>query len=260
MTHQSTTNRLLMALPPEDYRRISAELQLRPLRAREVLAKRDELLTTVYFPSRSLCSLMLTMSGGAASEIVVVGSEGMIGLEAAFGVRRAMCDAAVQVAGDGSAHAMNVDAFRREMDLRGALYANVSAYRVAWLSFITQSVACNGLHAVTDRCCRWLLHAQDRLATDAFPLTHELLSIMLGVRRPTVTLIVNDLVRRGIIRTARGTIEIVDRRELEARSCECYRTVRDVFANALSDPRVRPTQILPLGPDTMGPVPSELTA
>ena len=249
-----------MALPPEDYRRISAELQVRPLRVREVLAKRDELLTTVYFPSRSLCSLMLTMSGGAASEIVVVGSEGIIGLEAAFGVPRAMCDAAVQVAGDGTAHAMSVEAFRREMDLHGALHANVTAYRLAWLGFITQSVACNGLHAVTDRCCRWLLHAQDRLGTGAFPLTHELLSIMLGVRRPTVTLIVNDLVRRGIIRTARGMIEIVDRRELEARSCECYRTVREVFATALSDQRVRSTQNLPLESDTIGPVASELTA
>ena len=136
----------------------------------------------------------------------------------------------------------------------------MTAYRLAWLGFITQSVACNGLHAVTDRCCRWLLHAHDRLATDAFPLTHELLSIMLGVRRPTVTLIVNDLVRRGIIRTARGMIEIVDRRELEARSCECYRTVREVFATALSDQKVRPTQNLPLEPDTIGPVASELTA
>jgi CRP-like cAMP-binding protein len=261
MTNQPITNGILNALPAEDFRRISSELQLRPLRARDVLVKRDELLTDVYFPGRSLCSLMLTMSEGAASEIVVVGQEGIIGLEAALGLRVAMCDVTVQVAGDGIAHTMNVHAFRQEMDRRGALYTNVTAYRLAWLSFIMQSVACNGLHAVTDRCCRWLLHAHDRLASDAFPLTHELMSIMLGVRRPTVTLVVNDLVRRGIIRTTRGMIEIVDRRELEARSCECYRTVTEAYSKSLpAFDRTRPMQTLPFESGAVASLAAERTA
>jgi CRP-like cAMP-binding protein len=88
-----------------------------------------------------------------------------------------------------------------------------------------QSVACNARHSVDARCCRWLLHAHDRLATNDLALTHDLLSTMLGVRRPTVTLVINDLADAGIVSTSRGLVRIVDRAQLEARACECYRTV-----------------------------------
>ncbi len=114
------------------------------------------------------------------------------------------------------AHVMGIDAFRQEFDRRGAFHANVMAYAQDWTRFLLQSVTCNALHAVENRCSRWLLHAHDRLASHAFPLTHDLLSTMLGVRRPTVTLVMADLVRQGIVRTSRGMIDIVDRDALEA--------------------------------------------
>ncbi len=228
----NTLNQLLTSLPPEDFARVSAALAPRALKARQTLQRRGEPLSAVFFPGHSLTSLTLTMSDGATAEAIVVGAEGLVGIEAALGAPNAMCDATVQVAGDAVAHVMGIDAFRQEFDRRGAFHANVMTYAQDWTRFLLQSVTCNALHAVENRCCRWLLHANDRLASHAFPLTHDLLSTMLGVRRPTVTLVMADLVRQGIVRTSRGMIDIVDRDALEALSCECYRVVRDIFNGA----------------------------
>jgi CRP-like cAMP-binding protein len=150
-----------------------------------------------------------------------------------LGLTRSTYDATVHIAGDGVGHALSVNAFRRELDQRGALFRYVTHYAHALVGFVTQSVACNALHSAHARCCRWLLHAQDRLASHDLPLTHELLSTTLGARRPTVTLILADLARRDIISKGRGVIRITDRTALEARSCECYRTVRTLFDNLL---------------------------
>jgi CRP-like cAMP-binding protein len=228
----SATNRingLLAALPPDDSRRISSLLVSRPLRARETLQRRGEALREVYFPDRSVCSSLITMDDGSVAEVAVVGSEGLIGVDAVFGRSLATSDVIVQVAGDGVARAMDVNAFRRELDQRGALYSIVTRYMNAFTAFLSQSVGCNGLHSADARCCRWLLHAQDRLGTTQLPLTHDMLATVLAVRRPTVTLAIADLVQAGIISTSRGVIRIVDRAQLEGHSCECYRTVKALF-------------------------------
>jgi CRP-like cAMP-binding protein len=194
-----------------------------------VLQKRGESLRHIYFPSQSLTSLVLTTAEGASAEIVVVGSEGIVGIEAVLGVGAAMCDATVQVAGDGVAHAMNVDAFRMEFERGGGLHDLIGKYSRAFVGFLTQSVACNALHGVEARGCRWLLQADDRLGGGEFPVTHELLSAMLGVRRPTITLVMSALGQIGAISSSRGAIRIVDRDALEARACGCYRIVRTLF-------------------------------
>lgn len=226
---EPAVNQLLTALPPDDYARIASHLSLAPLGARQVLYKRDEPLTQVFFPGRSLCSLVLTMEDGASAEIAVVGPEGVVGVEVALGLRVAPCDATVQVAGEGHALVMGADAFRAELARGGAFDIAVQKYARAFMGFVTQSIACNALHSVDARCCRWLLHAQDRLAASELPLTHDLLSAMLGVRRPTVTLVLSDLTHRGIISTSRGRVHIIDRAGLEARSCDCYRAVKAMF-------------------------------
>lgn len=233
----STSNRangVLTALPPEDYRRISSLLSYRPLQARQKLQRRGEPVREIYFPERSLCSFVISMEDGATAEVAVVGSEGFIGGDAMLGLPVATCDVVVQVAGEGRAYAMNVDDFQHELDERGALYSACTRYLNAFMGFVTQSVACNGLHTADARCCRWLLHAQDRLGTTEMALTHELLATMLGVRRPTVTLIMQDLVSARIVSTNRGATRIVDRAALEARACECYGTVKAVFDNRLA--------------------------
>jgi CRP-like cAMP-binding protein len=229
-----TLNRLLAALPPEDYTRISPLLTFGPLRSRQILQKRDEPLREIYFPSQSLSSFIITMADGARAEIAVVGAEGVVGVESVLGLRTAICDAMVQVPGEGVAHTMSVEAFRAELDRQGALHDLVRKYAQAFLGFVTQSVACNGLHSVEARCCRWLLHAHDRLGGSEFPLTHELLSTMLGVRRPTVTLVMTTLAQLGIISTSRGALRILSTAALEERSCGCYRAVKGLFDQVLT--------------------------
>jgi CRP-like cAMP-binding protein len=228
-----TLNHLLGALPSEDHKRIAGDLKLVELKARQTLQKRGEPLREIYFPNRCLCSLVVSMADGATAEITVVGAEGFIGVDAVLGLSHATCDANVQMVGDGIGQSMSVGAFRRELDWHGALYSHATKYAQAFVGFVTQSVACNGLHSAEARCCRWLLHAQDRLGTNEFPLTHDLLSTMLGVRRPTVTLIVADLVREGIVSTSRGLMRINDRVALEARACECYQAVKRLFDNLI---------------------------
>src|SRR5688572_6008312 len=230
----SSLNHLLAALPPEDAARISPHLAIAPLRARQALYKRDEPLKQVFFPTRSLCSLLLTMEDGASAEIAVVGPEGVVGVEVALGLRSAACDATVQVAGEGYAFVMNADMFRSEIARPGMFGVLVRNYARAFVGFVTQSVACNALHSVEARCCRWLLHAQDRLASSDLPLTHDLLSAMLGVRRPTVTLVLNDLTQTGMLSTSRGMLRIVDRQAVETRACDCYRTVTGIFDKCLA--------------------------
>jgi len=238
-----SSNRILAALPADESRRISGLLTTRSLTSRQMLRRRGEPVHEILFPSRTLCSLIITMDDGNAAEIAVVGAEGLIGVEATLGISAvAASDGQVQVAGDGLAQAMSVDAFQRELERKGIFHSLVTSYAQAFTGFVTQSVACNGLHSADARCCRWLLHAQDRLATRELPLTHELLSTMLGVRRPTVTLVIAELIRAGIIETSRGVIRIVDLAALEGRSCECYKVVKAGFDNVAATLPTVPNQ------------------
>jgi CRP-like cAMP-binding protein len=124
---------------------------------------------------------------------------------------------------------MRVGSFVAEMERRGALYQLVRRYSQALLVLMTRSVACNALHEVNARCARWLLMTHDRVASDEIVLTHEYLSNMLGVRRPTVTLVLKALQRKGAIRSSRGRIAVLKRETLERLSCECYPVVRQAF-------------------------------
>jgi CRP-like cAMP-binding protein len=175
------------------------------------------------------------MEDGGVVEVATVGREGLVGMAAVFGAPVASGEAFVQIAAEPAA-VMSIDAFRREMERRGAFYDRVTRYSQAFVNMLMQSVACNGLHSAEQRCCRWLLMTHDRIGQDEFALTHEFLAIMLGVRRPTVTLVMADLARAGIVSHVRGHVRIVDRKGLEASSCECYRNVRMVFDRLLSSP------------------------
>ena len=232
-------NKLLAALPTDEYARLASHLTLIPLRSRQLLHKRDEPLKQILFPSRALCSLVVTMEDGATAEAALVGAEGLIGVEAILGQRIAACDAMVQAPGDGAALVMSADDFHAQLTRSRAFEAVMTRYSLAFVGFVTQSVACSGLHHVEARCCRWLLHAQDRLETSELPLTHDLLSTMLGVRRPTVTIVINELVHAGILSATRGVIRIVDREMLAARACECYKAISGIYTRSVPSPRPR---------------------
>jgi CRP-like cAMP-binding protein len=234
-TQHWAMNRLLASLPPDDFQRVSPELTWRPLKVRQVLHKHGDPIAEVFFPGRSVCSITNVMEDGSVVEVATVGGEGLVGISAVFGAPVASGEAFVQIAAEPAA-VMSIEAFRREMDRRGAFYDRITKYSQAFVNMLMQSVACNGLHSAEQRCCRWLLTTHDRIEQDEFPLTHEFLAIMLGVRRPTVTLVMADLARAGVVSHVRGHVRITDRKGLENAACECYRNVRAVFDRLLGVP------------------------
>jgi len=158
----------------------------------------------------------------------------VIGASVFFGDDRSFGETIVQVA-EGEGFRMSAENFVSEMARRGAFYNRVIRYSQALMSQVMQTTVCNGLHSVEQRCCRWLLTADDRVESDNMRLTHELLSTMLGVRRPTITLIMGDLQKLGLVDNRRGVIHIADRSGLEASACECYATVKATFARLLPE-------------------------
>jgi hypothetical protein len=168
------------------------------------------------------------MEDGSMLEVATVGPEGLVGVSAINGDTISIGEAFIQVEGE-PAEVLPIEIFRAEMNRRGAFHDLMARYGQAFLSMVMQSVACNGLHSAEQRCSRWLLMTHDRVGSDEFPLTHEFLAMMLGVRRPTVTLVLADMHRAGILSYTRGRMRITDRRRLEQASCECYRQTQNMF-------------------------------
>ena len=221
-------NRLLAALPDEDFQRVRPHLTTVPLAVKDTLLKRRAPIRYVYFPNGGVCSVTAMMKNGNAVEVATVGDEGMIGIAAFFGGLAMPGESMVQVP-DTNAERMPIDAFHREMDQRGALYDAVNRYSQGTMALMMQSTACMALHGVQERCCRWLLMTHDRVKTDQFALSHEFLAMMLGSTRPTVTVVARHLQQAGVIRYTHAKIEILNRKRLEAMSCECYSTVKAEF-------------------------------
>ena len=198
-----------------------------------MLLKRGEPLRHVYFPNNGVCSVTAMMKSGAAVEVATVGNEGMLGLNAFFGGTSMPGESMVQIPSvhpvQMTAERMTVGAFQREMIARGALYDAVSRYSQGMIALIMQSTACMALHTVQQRCCRWLLMTHDRIKSDQFLLSQEFLAMMLGASRPTVTLVAVSLQQAGLIGYTRGRMTILDRAGLNAKSCECYATIKTEF-------------------------------
>jgi CRP-like cAMP-binding protein len=173
------------------------------------------------------------MRNGRTVEIATVGNEGFIGVNALFGGDRALGGVLVKVP-DAAAQAMTVRAFQREMNRRGPFSKLMNHYAQGFVALLMQSVACNALHSVEERCARWLLTMRDRVGRNEFPLTQEFLAVMLGVRRPTVTLAIGALQRAGLINYGHKRMVILDRAGLEATCCECYAVIKKHFPRLLS--------------------------
>jgi len=224
-----TQNRLLAALSPDELSRLTPSLTIKiPLAQGDILEPRHHPANFVYFPWDGVCSLTSVMLDGRLVEVGTIGNEGMVGMTAYFGMQVDDLETLVQVEGSG-ASVMRVGSFVAEMERRGALYQLVRRYSQALLVLMTRSVACNALHDVNARCARWLLMTHDRVSQDEIALTHEYLASMLGVRRPTVTLVLKALQRKGAIRSSRGRITVLKRETLQRLSCECYPAVRQAF-------------------------------
>lgn len=234
IAHVRSENRLLKSLPPDEYARIAPHLHTVTMIAKQVFHKQGQPIREVYFPGGGACSLVKVMQDGNVAEIATIGNEGMLGAGVFFGDNLSAGEAIVQVS-DGEAHTMPVELFLLEMARHGAFYDRIVRYLQAFTTQIMQTTVCNGLHSAEQRCCRWLLMTHDRVRQSEFGLTHEFLAVMLGVRRPTVTLIASKLQEAGLISYRRGHITIVDRPGLEKMTCECYETVKANFARLLPE-------------------------
>jgi CRP-like cAMP-binding protein len=224
-------NQILRALPAEDFARLLPDLTTIPTRAKQVFHKRGEPLEYVYFPNGGVASITAVLEDGTLVETATVGDEGMIGIEAFFGAAAmAPGDAMMQVpVPDTSAERLTVAGFRREVARQGKLSDIIGRYAQTSIAQLMQSIACNARHHVQNRCPRWLLMTHDRVHRDDFHLSHEFLAVMLGVRRQTVTGVAGALQSAGLITYRHGRVTILDRKGLEAASCECYATIRDGF-------------------------------
>ena len=225
-------NRLLARLPPADYRRLFPRVRVLPFEHKQVLYKTRSPVDHAYFPHSGSLSAITVMGDGRAIEVATIGNEGMTGLEAVFGVGPSTTDVIVQVPGEGLR--LEAKVLQAEVGRDGPVRDLMSRYITsAYMAQVSFSVACNGLHAIQQRCCRWLLMTQDRVGSDRVPLTHEFLAIMLGVRRASVTEVLHPLQGKGLIHNGRGMIRILDRAGLEVIACECYRRTQEEYDRVL---------------------------
>jgi CRP-like cAMP-binding protein len=223
-TRLTRANRLIASLPEEDYRRLSPFLRHVGLHTRQMLQKHGQPIQEIVFPVAGVCSVVKTTEDGHAIELFGIGREGAVGAGVAWGVSESPADVMVQIS-DTGALSLPVDVFKGELLCGGALASLVSDYCRLSTMQLMQASACNALHSAEQRCCRWLLTTLDRVQATSFPITQELLAMALGVRRPTVTLIMADLHRDGLVTYARGRMTIVDRSALQKRACECYESL-----------------------------------
>jgi CRP-like cAMP-binding protein len=224
-------NRLLAALEPEDFGRLAPHLEVVHLPRGKVLYENGEAIRFAYFPHNCMVSLVAVLEDGGSVEMAVFGCEAVLGFVSAIVVREALGRYVAQV--PGTASRIPVEhlqrAFAESPDLRQLMLR----YFEALLAQTFQTVACNAVHSVEARCCRWILSTHDRVSGDTLPLTHEFLAEMLGVQRSTVSITTRTLQTAGLITQRRGLIAVVDRAGLEEVACECYRTIRERYERLL---------------------------
>ena len=227
-------NRFLDALPPDVRAELIDRGQRVAVECNEVIAERDAPIRAVYFPYRGAISEIEEMWDGGAAEVTVVGDEGLSPIEALLDEPLEQRRRLVQIATVSLAVPV-ADALALR-DRSEALRKLVRRYAVASLRVSGIGLACNARHSATVRLARWLLRMHDRAHDDHFRLTHEVSAIMLGVRRPTVTLAIADLAASGAIASARGAVQVVDRVKLESLTCRCYHEGRTAMDRVYGTP------------------------
>lgn len=228
-------NRFLLALPESCLKRLTPHLERVELTPRDVLLRARMPVEHIFFINKGLASLVKTMRDGRMVEIGAVGRAGAIGIFSLLGIDRLDWESVVQT--PGTAFKISRAALQAEMMRNPVLDDLIKRRATLFLSELAQAAACNRLHSLEERCCRWLLITHDSAGTDSFPLTHEFLALMLGVQRSGLSIVAGALQRQGLIRYTRGRVTIVDRAGLENASCECYGTVRAQFDHLLGGRR-----------------------
>ena len=220
----SKSNLLLASLARDDYALLQPHLTQVRLEQHAILQEPERPIEHIFFPLEGMVSVVAIMPSDETIEIAAIGREGGVGTKVGFHPQLAFARAIVQL--PGSALRIGIDKFQKAADQSLAITHLATCATDVMTANVQQAAACNAMHPVEMRLARWLLHARDRFDSDELPLTQEILSEMLGVRRTTVSLTAHALQQAGLIRYRRGKLELINRAGLEEVSCDCYGVVR----------------------------------
>ena len=223
-------NKLLAALPEDEYSHLSEHLERVKLSPGEILYESGRPLQHVYFPTTAIVSLLYIMEDGAAAEIAMIGNEGMVGIALVMG-SDAMPNRAIALCA-GTAYRLKSRLLMNEFNRIGGRRAGtlqhlLLRYTQVLITQMSQNAACNRHHSIEQQLCRWLLSYLDRSSSNQLTMTHELIANTLGVRREGITVAAGRLQQEGLISYRRGHITVLDRKGIEMWACECYQTVKD---------------------------------
>jgi CRP-like cAMP-binding protein len=221
----AASNRLLSALPHDDFQLLFPNLTTSQFAQGMVLHESGTEVDQVYFPLSGMVSLVVVMRDGKAIETATVGREGVVGAMSGLGLHTSWVRAIAQL--PTFASRISSKQLRKAATSSKPISDLCIRYNEVLLGQARITAACNALHQVEARFCRWLLQTRDRAESDTITLTQEFLSEMLGVRRTSVTEVASKIQADGAISYSRGAIKIIDREALKAMSCECYETVRE---------------------------------
>ena len=228
-------NRLLDKIPDDELAPVLPFFEMVKTNVRDVVAEQGEPIRYIYFPCNCALSCLIYMEGGNSVEVGTIGNEGFTCIEALFDADIALETVVCQI--EGSSLRIHIGDFKRLIGKHEYLTRLLHCSGQAYLSQVSQSVACNRLHSMDMRFARWLLITHDRVQGDEFSLTQEFLASMLGVHRPSVSTVAGIFQQAGMIRYSRGRMQVLDREKLEEASCECYQVVRSHFERLLGLPR-----------------------
>jgi CRP-like cAMP-binding protein len=226
-TPNGTGNRLLDRLPRKEYKNLLPQLETISLAQEEEVCHQYSRLSHVYFPTNGVFSTVIRMVEGERIAATAIGKEGMVGVEAVLGLDFSPITTVPLVPGE--CLRLPVPSLSQVVKPGRELDELLRRYAAYSLRNAQQSVACNALHSVEERMCRWLLMTQDRAGKDEFEFTHELLAATLGVRRQSVSVVAGTLQEAGFSAYRRGVMRIVGRAGLEAASCGCYRVTETLY-------------------------------
>ena len=217
-------NAILLSIPEKEFDAIRPHLEFVSLPQRLSLQEANRTLEDAYFLNQGMVSLVFTTKTGESVEVGVVGNEGFTPIPVAAGVRRSPHRAVMQIGGEG--FKISVGELQTVLQSSPGLQSLLNRYAAIHGLQVAQTAGCNRLHDLEQRLSRWLLLAQDCVNSALLRITHEFLAMMLGTDRPSVSLAAGILQRTGLIENLRGTVRILNRRELENSACECYRAIQ----------------------------------
>ena len=229
--HSPKQNRILAALPAEDYARLLPYLEFTPMPLGQTIYEPGSPITHLYFPTNSIVAPLYGMQNGASVRLAIIGNEGLTGISTLLGGGGTPAGVVVQTSGNG--YRVKATVIKKEFDLKGKLQYLVLSFTQALMTQTAQNAVCNRHHNIEQQLCRFLLMSLDRLPGHELQMTHEQIAVMLGVRRESVTQAALKLQMIGAIQYSRGHIAVLDREELENTVCECYSVVNNEYERLL---------------------------